>query len=120
MLLAALSLAAALIHASVTPEHMSEMIQHGIFMLAAMVGQGLGALWLPLAARPRWRWVYPATIAGNLLILATALVAYTSGLPGWLPGADGAEALNWQVVACDALEAALIGGCLWRWLRPSH
>lgn len=120
MLLAALSLAAALIHASVTPEHLAEMIQHGLFMLAATTGQGLGALWLPLAERPRWRWVYPATVAGNATILLVALVAYTSGLPPWLPGADGAEAWNWQVVACDALEAALIAGCLWRWFRPAR
>ena len=117
MILAALSLAAALIHASVAPEHMAEMIQHGIFMLACVIGQALGALWLPLAARPRWRWVLPATIAGNATILLVALVAYTAGLPAWLPGADGAEAWTWQVVACDLLESLLIIGCFVAWRR---
>lgn len=111
VILAALSLVAALIHASVAPDHLTEMWQHGLFMLAATAGQGAGALLLPSGRR----WVLALTIAGNTLILAVALVAYTSGLPAWLPGADGAEPWTWQVAACDALEAALIGGCLWQW-----
>lgn len=116
MLLALLSLAAALIHASVTPDHLTEMWQHGLFMLCATVGQGAGALLLPTGRR----WVLALTIAGNALILLTALVAYTTGLPSWLPGADGAEAWTWQVAACDVLEATLIGGCLWQWVRPAR
>lgn len=110
MILAALSLIAALLHASVTPDHLAEMWEHGVFMLACVVGQGAGVLLLPSGRR----WVLALTIAGNALILAVALVAYTSGLPAWLPGADGREQWSWQVVACDALEAALCIGCAWR------
>lgn len=103
----------------VLPEHWAEMPQHGIFMLACVVGQGLGVLLLPLADRPRWRWEHPAPIAGNLLILVIAPWAYTVGLPPWLYG-DGVEAWNWQVTACDGLELALIVLCPWRWASPAR
>lgn len=108
-----LSLAAAVIHASVTPAHLAEMPQRGVFMLIATLAQLGGGVLLLTRPRP---WVLLATIIGNLLLVATALWAYTSGLPTWLTGA-GPEALNWQVVACTLIEAALIAVCFITLLR---
>lgn len=107
LLPALLSLAAALIHAAILPDHWGEMWQHGFFMLAATVGQAAGTILLLHSPRP---WVLLATLTGNLFIILIAVWAYTAGLPEWLYG-DGPEALNLPVVVCTALEVLLVLLC---------
>lgn len=111
---AVLSLLACVIHAMVLPDHWAEMQQHGIFMLCAVVGQGLGVLLLPTERR----WALAATIYGNLLIVAIAVWAYGWGMPTWLYG-DGREALNWQVLVCTLAELGIVGCCVGALMRVS-
>jgi hypothetical protein len=117
-LLATLALLAALIHAMVLPGHMAEMWQHGVFMLAAAVGQATdAALRFALGARyPLW--ARRLSLAGNGLLVLMAVWAYTLGLPPFLFG-DGVEANNWQVDACVLAEALLIAATLRGWPRAA-
>jgi hypothetical protein len=78
-LAAALSLAAALIHLWVVPEHLREWWGHGAFFLALALAQGLGA-----ALLLRWPDEQPlflAGIFGNLAVIALYVVSRTAGVP---------------------------------------
>lgn len=101
---AVLSLAAAVIHLWVTPEHFGEWWGYGSFFVAAAFTQGTYAILLL-----RWptRRLYLAGIAGNLIIVSGFVAAYTAGLPLG-PHAGEVHPLNVLGVAATVSELALI------------
>jgi hypothetical protein len=80
---AALSLTAALIHASVAPAHFAEYWAFGLFFL---VVSALQLTWAELVRRGTSRRVLWIGAAGNLVVAVIWLVSRTAGLP------DGPEA----------------------------
>lgn len=114
--LAAVSVAAAVIHAAMGPGHLGEDAIVGGGMIVAAWLQ-LAAAWLAIA-RPGRR-VWAAVMALNVALIATWAVSRTAGLPF---GAHAGEAEVMTIVdlTCVALElAALLLAARLLLLRPS-
>ena len=100
----ALSMAAAIIHLYVTPEHFEEWWGYGAFFLTAALFQAAYTMVLPrLAARPLF---LAAGAAGNLAIVGLWAVTRTWGGPAG-PHAGTVEEAGLLDVAATASEAAL-------------
>ena len=122
---AGLSIAAAVIHAGVAPEHLSEWWGYGIFFVIAGICQGIYGLLLLL--RP-WRYdetsglregndpsyvrtFYSLGIVGNGAIIVLYLITRTVGIPFLGPDAGKAEPLTPISVLSKLIELATIA-CL--------
>ncbi len=127
---AGLSIAAALIHTSVAPEHLSEWWGYGIFFLLAGLAQGLFGLLLLL--RP-WRYdekgnlrtgpeahsvrqLYILGIVGNAAIIFLYLVTRTVGIPFLGPEAGSVEPWTPISLVSKLIEVATIV-CLARLIK---
>lgn len=77
-LAADLSLAAAVMHALLAPEHFRDGFEYGAFFVASAAAQGAYAVLL--ARQPSRGWLLLG-IAGNLLIIAAYFVTRIAGLP---------------------------------------
>lgn len=76
---ASLSLVAALIHLWIMPEHFAHWWVYGAYFVASALAQGLSSI---LVIRwPSNCFVLLASIAGNLLVIVTYVVARTWGVP---------------------------------------
>jgi hypothetical protein len=104
---AAFSLAAALIHLWVMPEHFEEWWGYGTFFLASAFAQGLYAPGLLLWPN---RGVLLAGVAGNLAILILWLVTRTSGIPFFGPHAGEVEDVGTLDLVCTLAEVGIIAG----------
>lgn len=119
---AGLSLAAAVIHGLVAPEHLAEWWGYGAFFIAATVAQGGYAI--ILALQP-WRYdasgelraehgshtarvIYLLGIAGNAAIIVLYVVTRTVGVPFFGPEAGEVEELTPLSVVSKLLELVLI------------
>jgi len=105
--LAALSLGAALIHASTISAHEAEALLLVGFVLAA-AAQGAWAL--TVVARPTSRLVLAVGGALNAGLLAIYLATRFTGLP--ISGLEHVEPFGFKDFTCAAFEAALVVGCL--------
>lgn len=105
---AALSLAAALLHFLVMPEHFAEWWGYGVFFLVAAVAQtGFAIVVLRRPADCRLLW---AGVLGNLAIIALWAWTRTVGIPPVGPHAGEVEAVGAIDVASKITEALLIAG----------
>ena len=106
--LAALSLAAAAIHAAFVPDHLQEAWIFGAFFIACTVLQFAHAY---LFATSTARWVYAFGLT-NLVVMFVWLVARTTGVPfgpmPWVP-----EAVGVPDMLCGLLEGAIVVRCAW-------
>jgi hypothetical protein len=103
-LAAALSLAAAALHAALVQQHLQEWWGYGLFFVVASVAQGgYGLLLFALPARPRWdaaqwrawrRGLYAAGMVGNLAVIGLYVVTRTVGIPWFGPAAGEVEAIG--------------------------
>lgn len=113
--LAALSIAAAVIHFSVMFEHFAEYWAYGAFFLVSGWAQAvwaLGVYWRPS------RWMLWIGAIGNALIIALYIVTRTVGdIVG--PSANQAEDIGGVDVVCTIFEAAIVAGALMLLLRRS-
>lgn len=102
---AALSLAAALVHAWAIPEHFGEWWGYGLFFLLVAMGQA----WLSdaLLYRPR-RPLFALGIAGNVVVVALYGATRTIGIPFFGPHAGEVEAMGGIGPASVAAEVALV------------
>ncbi len=117
---AALSLAAALTHLWVTPEHFGEWWGYGAFFLVAASAQGLYA---PLLVRRHTRTVLLAGIAGNLAIVLLYLLTRTVGIPFFGPEAGEVEGVGFVDVCATASElgiAVALGAVMLRETTPER
>lgn len=114
---AMLAIAAGVIHFGVAPEHFTEALEFGVFMVA--VGTAQIAAGILLAVRPSCKLII-ATVVGTLLVSAVYAVSRTVGLPfgpdPWHP-----EEVQFVDVISKATEFALLialvplaGGCIRR------
>lgn len=102
---AALSIAAGVIHAAVTYEHLQEYLLFGMFFgVVASVQVVWGAA---LVADPSRRLI-AAGLAGNLALLALWAVSRSAGLP--LGPHHGAEAVSTTDLVCAVVEALAVVG----------
>lgn len=101
----ALSLAAALIHLWVTPEHFEEWWGYGAFFLVAAFAQGLYS-----AALLRWpsQLLLLLGIIGNSSIILLYLLTRTVGIPLFGPEAGEVEEVGFADVCATTSEATLI------------
>lgn len=109
-----LSVAAALIHLWVAPQHLEQWWAYGAFFFAVAVGQGIFGLLL--LRRPAAGLVF-AAIWANLAVVVLYVVERTAGLPVWLQPA-GASAdhshgedlatMNYLGTASSVVEVGLI------------
>jgi uncharacterized protein (DUF305 family) len=104
-LAAALSLAAALIHVWVMPEHFEEWWGYGAFFLVAAAFQGLYSLAL---LRSPGSSLFLLGIAANLGVAVLWLVTRTAGIPFFGPHAGEIEAMGIADVAATTVELALV------------
>ena len=102
---AALSVAAAMIHAYVMPQHFAEWWGYGVFFLISTLAQGAGAV--TLAGWPR-RSLFLAGVAGNLLILTVWALSRTVGIPLLGPGAGEVEPIGLLDVLCAIVESLTV------------
>lgn len=102
---AALSLAAALIHLWVTPEHFKEWWGYGAFFLGTAVFQGAYGLALLRWPRPS---LFSLGIAANLGVVVLWLVTRTAGIPFFGPDAGEMETVGALDLAATAAELALV------------
>ena len=117
---AALSLAAALTHLWVTPEHFGEWWGYGAFFLVAASVQGL---YVPLLLRWTTRAVLLAGITGNLAIVLLYLLTRTVGIPFFGPEAGEVEGVGFVDVCATASEvgiAAALGAVMLRETTPER
>lgn len=114
LLSASFAFAAAALHFLVTPDHFAELWQHGLFMLTVGLAQVACGVLL-LRTRGRSAAVRRAAIVGNAVVALVAVVAYTTGLPAWLPGGGAPEALNLPVIAATLAELGVVAGCWPTW-----
>jgi hypothetical protein len=115
ILLAALSIGAALIHFVMVPDHMEEWTAEGVGFALAGWAQVLLALWL--LARPGRR-VLVAMIVANGAFLATWAVSRTTGLP-FGPHEGVAEPSGLVDLTCVAFEGAIVAIAAVLAVRPS-
>jgi hypothetical protein len=107
--LAALSLAAAAIHAAFILDHLEEALIFGGFFIACTVLQLAQAY---LFATTTARWVYSFGLLTNLAIMLVWLVSRTTGVPfGPMPGVP--EAVGVPDMLCGVLEGAIVVRCAW-------
>jgi hypothetical protein len=104
-LAAALSLAAALLHLWVTPEHFEEWWGYGAFFMVAALAQGIGG-----AALLRWpvEPLFVVGIFGNLAIVVLWLTTRTAGVPFFGPHAWEVESVGAVDLGCTLAELALL------------
>jgi hypothetical protein len=118
-----LSLTAALIHATVMPEHFQEWWGYGLFFLVVAIAQtlyGVGLILSAWGATSTWasssiwkhhaRAFYVAGIVGNIAIIALYVISRTSGIPLG-PHAGETEPFSTIGVVSKMVELALVG-CL--------
>jgi hypothetical protein len=107
VLLAALSLCAAVIHVGFAPSHFSEVWSHGAFFIAMAWYQLLLAFLL--VTRPK-RWVYVFGLL-NLLLIGVWVMSRTVGAPfggdAWTP-----EGVGFPDVLATVFEGLIVVGCL--------
>ena len=104
-LAAALSVAGAMIHAYMMPQHFGEWWGYGVFFLISTLAQAAGAV--ALVGWPR-RWLFLVGVAGNLLILTVWAVSRTVGTPFFGPGAGDVEPVATIDVVCAVVEALTV------------
>lgn len=102
---ATLSVAAAMIHAYMMPQHFGEWWGYGCFFLISALAQGAGAV--ALTGWPR-RSVVLVGVAGNLLILTVWALSRTVGTPLFGPGAGEVEPLGLLDALCAIVEALTV------------
>jgi hypothetical protein len=102
---ALLSLAAAVIHVWVMPEHFEEWWGYGLFFLIAAISQALYAIVILRAPTPT---ILRVGIIGNLAIIALWVVTRTIGIPVFGPHAGEIEAIGAIDVASKLVEVLLI------------
>ena len=118
VLLAALSTAAAMIHAVVTPKHFEESAYLGTFFTVAAAAQLGWAVWI--LVRPKEKWLYILGAVGNLAIACLWVLSRTAGVPigpdAWTPEAVHAIDLlaTLQEVAIASISCLIIA----RWTPP--
>jgi hypothetical protein len=109
LIAAALSVAAATVHAVVCPEHFDEGLLYGVFFAVSAIAQ---LTWAGLAIlRPR-HWVLAAGLAGNLAILVLWAITRTIGIPLG-PEAGEVEAVGLLDTITAVFEVALVICCAW-------
>jgi hypothetical protein len=107
--LAAVSVAAAAIHAAFIPDHLEEAWIFGAFFIACTIVQLAQAY---LFATTTARWVYSFGLLTNLAVMFVWLVSRTTGLPfGPMPGVP--EAVGAPDMLCGVLEGAIVVRCAW-------
>lgn len=126
---AALSVAAALIHGIVTPDHFEEWWGYGLFfMIAALVQLFYGLVLVfqpwqpdPIRETPGFSaaYLYWAGIIGNGFLIALYLITRTVGIPFFGPEAGEVEDITLLSLLSKLLEAALIAALVLL-LRRSH
>jgi energy-coupling factor transporter transmembrane protein EcfT len=106
---AALSLAAALIHAWAIPEHFGEWWGYGAFFLVVAVSQ----VYLSdgLLYRPRRR-LFLVGVVGNLAVITLYVVTRTVGIPFFGPHAGEVEDTGIVDLASVVAEMALVAALL--------
>jgi hypothetical protein len=102
--LACMSLAAAVIHASVAADHRGFPAHVAFFLVVAAVQSGLAAAVL---RRPSGRWL-AAIAAANGAVIAVWVVSRTVGLP--VEGASAAESIGFKDGICVLLEVGICAG----------
>lgn len=124
---ATLSLAAALIHLWVTPEHFLHWWGYGVFFFIVALAQSLGGLlilWWPGSTL-----ISLANIWGNLVIISLYVISHTWGMPygpGWglpfnpdIAHVEDPEVLGMSATAAELVVVvvlvALLGGAQRRW-----
>jgi len=103
-LAADLSLAAAVVHALLAPEHFEEAFEYGAFFVASAVAQGAYALLL--LRQPGRTWLLLG-IAGNVAIIALYLATRLIGIPTG-PAAGELEPVGLIDLPSKTVEVALI------------
>lgn len=108
----ALSLAAALIHATVISEHFDEWWGYGVFFVAVTAAQiAFAVVLVPFAASgrsPLPRWLPIAGITGNLALIALWVVTRSLGIPYVGPEAGEVEAVGQSDLLTKAAELVLV------------
>jgi hypothetical protein len=102
---ALLSVAAAVIHVWVMPEHFEEWWGYGLFFLIAAIAQALYAIVILRAPTPT---LLRVGIIGNVAIIALWVVTRTIGIPVFGPHAGEIEAIGAIDVASKVVEVLLI------------
>ncbi len=102
---AALSLAAALIHLWVTPEHFEEWWGYGVFFLVSALAQ---VLYVPLLLRWPNRMVLLLGVGGNLAIVLLYLLTRTAGVPLFGPEAGEVEGVGFIDVCATTSELGIV------------
>jgi hypothetical protein len=102
---ALLSVAAAVIHVWVMPEHFEEWWGYGLFFLIAAITQALYAIVILRAPTPT---ILRVGIIGNVAIIALWVVTRTIGIPVFGPHAGEIEAIGAIDVASKVVEVLLI------------
>ena len=102
---ALLSVAAAVIHVWVMPEHFEEWWGYGVFFLIAALAQALYAIVILRAPTPT---LLRVGIIGNVAIIALWVVTRTIGIPVFGPHAGEIEAIGAIDVASKLVELLLI------------
>jgi hypothetical protein len=116
LIAAALSTAAATVHAALCPEHLDEGLIYGAFFAASAIAQ---LMWAGIAIlRPR-RWVLAAGLAGNLAIVALWALTRTLGIPLGSEAGE-IEAVGALDVITAVFEVALVICCARMLLVPSN
>ncbi|MBI4220916.1 MAG: hypothetical protein HY682_12285 [Chloroflexi bacterium] len=104
-LAAALSFGAAVLHAWLAPEHFEHWWGYGAYFCVAASAQGFFGFAL-LAFT--WRWLLPAGIALNLLMIGIYVWTRTSGIPLFGPHAGEVEQIAGIDIATNLAEFALV------------
>jgi hypothetical protein len=102
--LACMSLAAAVIHASVAADHRGFPAHVAFFLVAAAVQSGFAAAVL---RRPSGRWLAAIALA-NGAVAAVWVLSRTVGLP--VEGATGAESIGFKDAICTLFEVGICAG----------
>ena len=113
---AALSVGAAVVHAIVTPPHLTQAVLYGVFFAALTVAQ-LG--WAVLVVVHPKGWVLAAGAVGNIAVVALWAVTRTVGIP--LGAAAGQrEGVGVLDTSCCLLELGVVACCAWlAWSRET-
>ena len=102
---AALSLAAALTHLWVTPEHFKEWWGYGVFFLVSALAQ---LLYVPLLLRRPSRTVLLLGVGGNFAIVVLYLLTRTAGIPLFGPEAGEVEGVGLIDVCATTSELGIV------------
>lgn len=102
---AALSFGAAVLHGWLAPEHFHHWWGYGAYF--CITALALGFFGIALLA-VRWRWLVPAGIAVNLLMIAIYVVTRTAGIPFLGPHAGEVEHVAGIDIATKLMEVGLV------------